>query len=177
MKIMSIFSKKSHKDSQAEELYKLLNTEKFEIRPFQTEDLGEKMAVVNEAIGEYWKPRFLLDHRAKKAYEFMSQDCRLLTVTRDDIDWKSLKGLEKDAIEVAKELSFYYPSFILKYENGVAKVRWQLNPNGMYYMDEDGYGMTDDEEVNIYGVIDRTGKVVEKFKYDNEEDFDDEEDD
>ena len=34
----------------------------------------------------------------------------------------------------------------------------------MYYMDEDGFGMTDDQEVNIYGFIDRTGKVLVKFK-------------
>ena len=28
---------------------------------------------------------------------------------------------------------------------------------------EDGFGMTDDEEVNLYGAIDRKGKVVKKF--------------
>lgn len=30
----------------------------------------------------------------------------------------------------------------------------------MYYRDEDGFGMTDDEEINLYGAIDRKGKVV-----------------
>ena len=36
-------------------------------------------------------------------------------------------------------------------------------PDGMYYRDEDGFGMTDDEEINLYGAIDRKGKVVKKF--------------
>ena len=45
----------------------------------------------------------------------------------------------------------------------MAEVEWQLNPDGMYYRDEDGFGMTDDEEINLYGTIDRKGKVVKKF--------------
>ena len=47
----------------------------------------------------------------------------------------------------------------------MAEVCWQLNPDGMYYMDEDGFGMTDDEEVEIYGFIDREGKMVSKFRH------------
>lgn len=35
-------------------------------------------------------------------------------------------------------------------------------------MDEDGYGMTDDEEIEIYGFIDQSAKVVVKFKNINE---------
>lgn len=50
-----------------------------------------------------------------------------------------------------------------QYKNGVAEVEWQLNPDGMYYRDEDGFGMTDDEEIKLYGAIDRKGKVVKKF--------------
>lgn len=51
----------------------------------------------------------------------------------------------------------------------MAQVSWQLNPDGMYYRDEDGFGMTDDDEVEIYGFIDRKGKVVVKFKHINED--------
>ena len=36
-------------------------------------------------------------------------------------------------------------------------------------MDEDGFGMTDDDEVEIYGFIDRQGKVVVKFQHINED--------
>jgi len=44
-------------------------------------------------------------------------------------------------------------------------VRWQINPDGRYYMDDDGFGMTDDEEITLLGKIDRTGKVVVPFSY------------
>jgi hypothetical protein len=50
----------------------------------------------------------------------------------------------------------------------VAEVSWQINPDGRYYMDEDGYGMTDDEEITIYGFIDQKAKVVVKFRNINE---------
>ena len=151
-------------ESKAEKLYKVLNTTVYQDRPFETEDLGDDMSIVNEAIWEYWKPRYLMDHRAKCAYEFMNRDQCLVTVKLDDIDWDSLINIDKDAVRRARELDFHFPSFILKYKNDVAQVRWQLNPDGMYYMDEDGYGMTDDIEVNIYGFIGRTGKVLVKFK-------------
>ena len=33
----------------------------------------------------------------------------------------------------------------------------------MYYRDEDGFGMADDDEINLEGAIDRKGNVVKKF--------------
>lgn len=165
MSIIETLNKIMGRECEAEKLYKVLNTETYKNRPFETEDLGEGMSIVNEVIWQYWKPRFLLDHQAQRAYEFMNKEEKLVTVTLDDIDWDSLGSItEEGAVDAAKRLDFHYPSFVLKYENGVAQVRWQLNPDGMYYMDEDGFGMTDDQEVNIYGFIDRTGKVLVKFK-------------
>ena len=72
---------------------------------------------------------------------------------------------------MAQCLSFHFPSFIREFRNGVAQVDWQLNPDGRYYMDDDGYGMTPDVEINIHGFIDRNGHVLVKFRYvsDNKE--------
>ncbi|MBQ9230616.1 MAG: hypothetical protein IJ190_05460 [Prevotella sp.] len=150
--------------SPAERLYGQLNTKEYQKRPFETNELGEEMSVVNEVIDQYWKPRYLLDHRERKAYEFMNPQERLVTVTPNDIDWDSLADLSDSDKRFARELNFHFPSFVRKFENGVAEVDWQLNPDGRYYMDEDGFGMTDDEEVNIYGFIDRTGRVLVKFR-------------
>lgn len=166
MSIIETLNRIIGREGEAEKLYKLLHTDIYNSQPYNTEDLGEGMSVVNEVIWQYWKPRFLLDHKTQRAYEFMNKDEKLVTVTLDDIDWDSLNDIhEEGAVDTAKRLDFHYPSFILKYQNGVAQVRWQLNPDGMYYMDEDGYGMTDDIEVNIYGFIDRKGNVLSKFRY------------
>lgn len=144
-------------------LYKELQSEKYRTYPCETKGLGEGMAIVNEVICGYWKPRFLIDNNARTAVEFMSRPERLLTVATEDIDWESLTHLEEDVVARAKRLDFGFPSFIYQFEHGVAEVSWQLNPDGMYYMDEDGYGMTSDQEITIYGFIDRQGHVLVKF--------------
>ena len=149
--------------SEEEKLYKRLCAPQNKDRPYEQRDLGEGMTLVNQTIGEYWKPRYLMDKEARCAYEFMSIDEVLQIVTDEDIDWDSLKGLPQDAFERAKAHSFHFPGHVYQYKNGVAEVEWQLNPDGMYYRDEDGFGMTDDEEINLYGAIDRKGKVVKKF--------------
>lgn len=89
----------------------------------------------------------------------------LCTVKQDDIDWDSLKGLPEDSLERAHRLNAHFPTSISRFENGVAEVSWTLNPDGRYYMDDDGYGMTDDMAVQIYGLINRKGQVLVKFKF------------
>ena len=149
--------------SEEEKLYRELCISQYQGLPLVQNDLGEDMALVTQVIGRYWKPRYLMDKEARCAYEFMSIDEVLQIVTDEDIDWDSLKGLPQDAFERAKAHSFHFPGHVYQYKNGVAEVEWQLNPDGMYYRDEDGFGMTDDEEINLYGAIDRKGKVVKKF--------------
>ena len=149
--------------SEEEKLYRELCLSQYQGLPLVQNDWGEDMALVTQVIGRYWKPRYLMDKEARCAYEFMSIDEVLQIVTDEDIDWDSLKGLPQDAFERAKAHSFHFPGHVYQYKNGVAEVEWQLNPDGMYYCDEDGFGMTDDEEINLYGAIDRKGKVVKKF--------------
>lgn len=88
--------------------------------PWREYDLGENMTLVNQVIGQYWKPRYLLDNEAKCAYEFMSIDEVLQIVTDEDIDWDSLKGLPQDAFERAKAHSFHFPGHVYQY-----KMAWQ----------------------------------------------------
>lgn len=164
---MSIYERTSAapgKSSRGKELYQLLDTGKYRNRPYESSSLGEGMAVINETIRGWWKPRFLLDHDERRAYEFMDGNERLVAVSKDDIDWESLEGLPDEARARAEALSFHFPSFILGFRNGVAEVSWQLNPDGRYYMDDDGFGMTGDKEVTIYGCINRQAEVVAKFR-------------
>ena len=149
--------------SEEKKLYRELCLSQYQGLPLVQNDWGEDMALVTQVIGRYWKPRYLMDKEARCAYEFMSIDEVLQIVTDEDIDWDSMKGLPQDAFDRAKAHSFHFPGHVYQYKNGVAEVEWQLNPDGMYYRDEDGFGMTDDEEINLYGAIDRKGKVVKKF--------------
>lgn len=149
----------------SQNLYEELCSEKYDRYPYKRCSLHEDMWVVNKLVGEYWKPRFLMDARTKTAVEFMDKNQVLLTVDKKDIDWNSLKWASESAVAIAKARDACYPIVILGFSNRNAQVRWTLQPDGQYYMDEDGFGMTHDTEINVIGTIDRTGRVVKKFRY------------
>ena len=148
-----------------ENLYLELCEPAYHTMQYEWRDLGEGMQLLKQSMNGWWKPRYLIDENAHCAYEFMDGMLVLQTVTDDDIDWKSLEGIPDKALERAKAHSGLFPTLIYRFHNGEAEVTWQINPDGRYYMDDDGYGMTDDEEIALYGTIDRTGKVVQKFRY------------
>lgn len=153
-----------------EALYKYLTKKELPSNLYETRELGEEMAVVNQVINGWWKPRYILNHNTQTAFEFMGHNQHLLTVNEEDIEWSTLKSLSDEVIERAKERFAIFPTFVESFQNGVARVRWQINPDGRYWMDEDGYGMTDDEEVELYGYINKVGRVVGKFRLPNEKD-------
>ncbi len=140
------------------------NNSRYDISPEYKENLGEDMELVSIRT----LPRFLVDRHTGRRIEFMTETGHFCTVMTDDIDWDSLASLDEECLSRARGLHAPFPTALNAFKNGVCKVRWQLNPDGRYYMDEDGFGMTDDVEVNIYGFIDREGKVVSKFRFIND---------
>lgn len=98
--------------SEEGRLYKRLCVTLYKDYPYEQRDLGEGMTLVNQVIGEYWKPRYLMDNETKCAYEFMSSSETLQCVTDDDIDWYSIKDLPHDALDRAQRHSFHFPGYI-----------------------------------------------------------------
>lgn len=145
-------------------LFETLGSSVYERYPYERRELGEGMAVISLVMCGYWKPRYLVDERNGTAVEFMNGDTVLQTISADDIDWESLKNVPGHALERARNLDAWFPTFIGSFKNGVAVVSWQINPDGQYYMDDDGFGMTDDEEICLNGTIDRRGRAVGKFR-------------
>lgn len=151
-------------ETKGQALYRKLNEEPYLEYPYSKSNLDEGMWILNQVINGYWKPRYLIDENNGTAVEFMDEQMTLLTVKPDDVDWASLEGMSEDVTRKARTGNAVYPTFVRAYEEGLARVDWQLNPDGYYYMDEDGYGMTDDEEITVYGYIDRQGRVLGKFR-------------
>lgn len=172
MNIYEKINRMAHKPGKYEEkLYRILDTPKYRSGIYKPHDLGENMSIIEELVLGWWKPRFLLNNEKKTAYEVMTGGQTIMLAEPDDIEWETLEKLPSEAIITAQVYSFRYPSFVCSYENGVAQVIWQLNPDGRYYMDDDGYGMTSDEEVNIYGFIDKEANVIVKFQAVDEKDL------
>lgn len=141
------------------------NQERYNQERYHICEMGEGMSVIEQSIGGWWKQRYLVDNKNGRAYEIMDTYLNFVKFTKDDIDWESLAVLPEGVKSRAQSLSAQFPTFIRKFSNGIAEVSWQLNPDGKYYMDEDGYGMTDDKEIMVYGYIDTEMNVLVKFQY------------
>lgn len=125
--------------------------------------IGEDMTLLSHSIFGWWKPIYLIDEKNKSAVQFMDAGETLLNVRDEDIDWESVRGLAGE--NRARSRSAQFPTIIRGFKDGVSEVEWQVNPDGRYYEDEDGYGMTSDEEEALFGYIDRNGDVVAPFTY------------
>lgn len=157
----------THPESHAEKLYKVLMSDTYKNNNYQWSELGEGMQSISTLMIDYWKQRYLLDHNRKIAFEIMNDVQCWSHFSTDDIDWETLKGLPEEAVERAQSLSAFFPSYIGKYENGIAEVSWQLIPDGRYWMDEDGYGRTGDVETPLYAMVDKDLNVLVKFRFIN----------
>lgn len=163
--LKKIFTKDNSKVKEAEKLYRSLSRTRFFERRFRVDELGEGISVIEQVVNGWWKQRYLLNENNYRAYEVMDENLIFVNFQAEDIDWKSLESLPDYMIERAQRLSALFPTFVSCFQNGVAKVSWQLNPDGRYYRDDDGYGMTDDEETTVYGFIDAEMNVLVKFQY------------
>lgn len=152
-----------------EKLFIVLKSMDFNKNGYRISELGEGMSVIEQVIWGWWKQRYLIDNKNCRAYEIMDGNMDLVNFTTDDIDWDSIKQLPEKAKTRAQEMSAQFPTFIRGFRKGVAEVSWQLNPDGRYYMDEDGFGMTSDEEITVYGFIDSEMNVLVKFRYIDED--------
>ena len=161
-KMQEEFSESS--ESSVQVLYRELSKDIYSEHPYRKYELGEDMWSIEQLIDGRWKLRYLVDGENKTAVEFVSSGMILQTVSDDDIDWSSLEDLPQKGTQCAKALYAVYRIAIRRYKDGVAEVDWELNPDGRYYADEDGYGMTDDEEIAVYSYIDRSGKPLVKFR-------------
>lgn len=155
--------------SYDEKLYIVLSTMDFTRNGYRISELGEGISVIEQVIWGWWKQRYLIDNKNCRAYEIMDGNMYFVNFTTDDIDWDSIKQLPEKAKIRAHDMSAQFPTFIREFRKGVAEVSWQLNPDGRYHMDDDGFGMTSDEEITVYGFIDSEMNVLVKFQYIDED--------
>lgn len=147
-----------------QELYIELQKPIYNSRPYsRMSDWGNRTEIVEESINGYWRERFLINHADKTAYELMDSGLTLKFIGKQDVDWDGVESLENN--QNAYSYSAYYQRFAVEpFKQGVALVTWTLYPDGQYFMDEDGFGMEDNDASIIYGFIDTNANVVVPFQ-------------
>ncbi len=109
------------------------------------------------------KQIFIVNPAIKKVYPISEPNGKLVGFTLDDIDWDNVNQLEHNG-DAKRLVADYGGLSIGDYQDGLAYVSWMLYPDGRYFADEDGFGMEDNDEVNIAAYIDTQCRAVVKFQ-------------
>ena len=108
------------------------------------------------------KEMYLVNTKTQKAFHLVDRDGNVRAFTHNDIE-PSVFDAEHTHNANVLEVCYAILS-ISQFVDGKATIEWMLYPNGMYFADEDGFGMEDNDEVNIAAIIDEDCNVIEKFK-------------
>ena len=131
-------------------------------------DLNEGFALTKRFMRFYPKStwtRYLLNHKTRRAYMVVDDNRKITIVHPKDINWDSVSVLPDKVQELIRKKMAEYDFCIYDYHGGVAKVMWQVSPDGSwYYQDKLGNGPTTDEkDIRLYGHIDTKCRFVEKL--------------
>ena len=125
--------------------------EKLSVHP-----IGEGMQWIGNSHG----PLFFANYFTGKARQLLDENSHLVGFGDQDFDWEKLKKVEH-----SHDLNHRYVDYggLGRYDDfrdGVCCLCWMLYPDGRYFADEDGFGMEDNDEENIYCIIDKNLRIV-----------------
>lgn len=144
------------------ELSNDFETEKY----FNFAKRGEGMLQGHENNG---KRIFLVNTEKKEAWELVGVTGIFSLWNASDVELSSVFDIPCRAQRNAMSVKAPYYFGFEEYGNGVTLAVWTVQPDGCHYADSDGYGMTDDEEVNLYSYIDKEGHIIIPFQPMNED--------
>ena len=123
--------------------------------------LDESVMLVHKPDCDQDKTRFLINGGSQRAYPISGQEGNLLVVTKDDIDFDSIKRLPN--IDDAYKLRAVREFKIGLFNADIALVKWQLYEEG-YTVDEDTFELHYINETAIYAYIDENLHLLTKFE-------------
>jgi hypothetical protein len=89
-----------------------------------------------------------------------------VTIEDNDIDYDAINQQCIFGAKNAAQKVLHYGSLSTwdRFKDGFCAISWTLYPNGQYFADSDGYGIRDDEEENVYGIIDENLDFIIPFR-------------
>lgn len=96
----------------------------------------------------------------------MSSETGFLLVEASEIDYNAIAKVCQNGFDNAVRKSIQYASLNRYdgYKGGLCALSWMLYPDGRYFADEDGFGMEDNDEENVYAIIDTNLDIIEPFR-------------
>ena len=89
-----------------------------------------------------------------------------LLVDDSDIDYNAIAQECENGIGNAQAKAIRYAGLNRwdGFKDGLCAISWKLYPDGRYFADEDGFGMEDNDEEEVYAIIDTDLNIVESFR-------------
>ena len=131
-----------------------------ELEDLQGYDIGEGMALFGKSRG----PLYLVNTETKKIRQLLANGGRVVGFEDEDFDWEKIEKVEHRYDVDNRIVDYAGMGRYDDYRNGICCFSWMLYPDGRYFADEDGYGMEDNEEENIYCIIDRNLRLLVPFQ-------------
>ena len=126
--------------------------------------VGDGMAFF---FGEGWRnyELYVANTLTGKIRKLSTTDGEML-VDDNDIDYDAIAKVCENGIGNAKAKVICYAGLNRwdGFKDGLCAISWTLYPDGRYFADEDGYGMEDNDEEEVYAIIDTDLKIVEPFR-------------
>lgn len=147
--------------NDSKKLYKTLSADFKAGKNYYFSDLGEDMMQGRE---RGTRRIFLVNRTEREAWELVGPTGCFEHWTAAAVEICTAFDLPVRAQRNAISTMAKYYFGINPFKDGVAYVQWTLQPDGRYYADSDGFGMTDDDEINVYAFIDKKAHILVPFQ-------------
>lgn len=131
------------------------NPSRYEIRQL----LGDKILRINSSDGSMWLCR---NDGGTRRLITLVEHGEVKFLTEADIEPSTLRLIKHQCPYLAFKARYRF--WVFPFTGSKAAVEWTVRPDGSYYADSDGFGMTDDEEITLHGFIDTNGRPIGKFR-------------
>ena len=108
---------------------------------------------------------YIANTQTGKIRKLSTTDGELL-VNDNDIDYDAIVKLCENGIGNARAKAIRYTGINRwdGFKDGLCAISWMLYPDGRYFADSDGFGMEDNDEEEVYAIIDTNLVIVEPFR-------------
>lgn len=131
------------------------NPSRYEIRQL----LGDKILRIDSSDGSMWLCRN--DDGTRRLITLVEHG-EVKFLTEADIEPSALRLIKQQCPHFAFKARYRF--WVFPFTGSKAAVEWTVCPDGSYYADSDGFGMTDDEEITLHGFINTKGRPIGQFR-------------
>lgn len=131
------------------------NPSRYEIRQL----LGDKILRIDSSDGSMWLCR---NDGGTRRLITLVEHGEVKFLTEADIEPSAMRLIKQQCPYLAFKARYRF--WVFPFTGSKAAVEWTVRPDGSYYADSDGFGMTDDEEITLHGFINTKGRPIGQFR-------------